>query len=55
MVGIPLRAVQCRGLWGIMEWLQTLGLEHIEAGFVWERLEVQERMCLARVWTLAGA
>lgn len=33
---IPLKAVQCRGLWGIMEWLQTLGLEHVEAGFGWK-------------------
>lgn len=52
---IPLKAVQCRGLWGIMEWLQTLGLEHIEAEFGWEGLAVQGRMCLARVLMLEDA
>lgn len=38
---IPLKAVQCRGLWSIVEWLQTLGLEHIGAGFGWEGLAAQ--------------
>lgn len=47
--------MQCRGLWGIMEWLQTSGLEHTEAGFGWEGLAVQGRTCLARVLMLEGA
>lgn len=49
VVEIPLKAVQCSGLWGIMVWLQTLGLEHIEAGFGL----IQGRMCLPRVLTFA--
>lgn len=55
MAETPLKAVQCRGLWGITEWLPALGVEHVEAGFGWEGLAVQGRMCLARVLMLAGA